>query len=101
MYIYEGNGPVASVPSQMRRCNTSVVFNAQRVGTCTDPRQSWGAGLVSADLTFCTSHTPHKWAVGTTFEWEFDFPMTTNPAYQPKPKSKAVKRGKAGGGTEW
>ena len=21
MYIYEGNGPVASVPSQMRRCN--------------------------------------------------------------------------------
>ena len=22
MYIYEGNGPVASVPSQMRRCNT-------------------------------------------------------------------------------
>ena len=25
---------------------------------------------------------PHKWAVGTTFEWEFDFPVTTNPAYE-------------------
>ena len=25
MYIYEGNGPVASVPSQMRRCNTRSV----------------------------------------------------------------------------
>ena len=23
MYIYEGNGPAASVASQMRRCNTS------------------------------------------------------------------------------
>ena len=31
---------------------------------------------------------PHKWAVGTTFEWEFDFPVSTNPAYQPKPGSK-------------
>ena len=26
MYIYEGNGPVASVPSQMRRCNTSILL---------------------------------------------------------------------------
>ena len=25
MYIYEGNGPVASVPSQMRRCNTRAM----------------------------------------------------------------------------
>ena len=32
--------------------------------------------------------TPHKWAVGTTFEWEFEFPITTNPAYQPKPAPK-------------
>ena len=31
---------------------------------------------------------PHKWAVGTTFEWEFDFPMTTNPAYEAKPAPK-------------
>ena len=30
MHIYEGNGPVASVPSQMRRCNTRM-FNAVRV----------------------------------------------------------------------
>ena len=28
MYIYEGNGPVASVPSQMRRCNTRRLANA-------------------------------------------------------------------------
>ena len=32
--------------------------------------------------------TPHKWAVGTTFEWEFDFPITTNPAYEAKPAPK-------------
>ena len=34
MYIYEGNGPVASVPSQMRRCNTKLKprCNAQIVG---------------------------------------------------------------------
>ena len=31
---------------------------------------------------------PHKWAVGTTFEWEFEFPITTNPAYGPKSASK-------------
>ena len=31
---------------------------------------------------------PHKWAVGTTFEWEFDFPITTNPAYEAKPAPK-------------
>ena len=29
-----------------------------------------------------------KWAVGTTFEWEFDFPMPTNPFYEPKPKTR-------------
>ena len=28
------------------------------------------------------SDTPHKWAVGTTFEWEFEFPMPTNPFYE-------------------
>ena len=33
-------------------------------------------------------NAPHKWAVGTTFEWEFDFPMTTNPFYPPKPEPK-------------
>ena len=32
--------------------------------------------------------TPHKWAVGTTFEWEFDSPITTNPAYEAKPAPK-------------
>ena len=36
--------------------------------------------------------TPHKWAVGTTFEWEFDFPMTTNPFYAPKPEPKPKTR---------
>ena len=36
-----------------------------------------------------TPHTnPQKWAVGTTFEWEFDFPMLTNSAYQPQPEPK-------------
>ena len=33
-------------------------------------------------------HNPHKWAVGTTFEWEFEFPITTNSAYGPKSASK-------------
>ena len=34
---------------------------------------------------------PHKWAVGTTFEWGFEFPITTNPFYElnPEPKRKA------------
>ena len=36
--------------------------------------------------------TPHKWAVGTTFEWEFDFPITTNPAYEAKPAPKRKTR---------
>ena len=35
---------------------------------------------------------PHKWAVGTTFEWEFDFPMRTNPAYEAKPAPKRKAR---------
>ena len=35
---------------------------------------------------------PHKWAVGTTFEWEFDFPVTTNPAYEAKPAPKRKTR---------
>ena len=35
---------------------------------------------------------PHKWAVGTTFEWEFDFPITTNPAYEAKPAPKRKTR---------
>ena len=36
--------------------------------------------------------SPHKWAVGTTFEWEFDFPITTNPAYEAKPAPKRKTR---------
>ena len=31
---------------------------------------------------------PHKWRVGTRFEWEFEFPMPINPFYEPKPKTK-------------
>ena len=42
---------------------------------------------------------PHKWAVGTTFEWEFEFPMPTNPIYgresEPKPKTKKPAHPKA------
>ena len=36
---------------------------------------------------------PHKWAVGTTFEWEFDFPVHPNSAYdhEPEPKRKNKK----------
>ena len=34
---------------------------------------------------------PHQWAVGHTFEWEFDLPMPTNPFYQPKTQQKAKK----------
>ena len=30
MYIYEGNGPVASVPSQMRRCNTKTLSDCNQ-----------------------------------------------------------------------
>ena len=39
MHIYEGNGPVASVPSQMRRCNIRIAeimagdaYTLRRVG---------------------------------------------------------------------
>ena len=38
---------------------------------------------------------PHKWAVGTTFEWEFTFPMPTNPFYEPKPKTRKTGKAKA------
>ena len=31
----------------------------------------------------------HKWAVGTTFEWQFDFLMPTNPFHEPETKQKA------------
>ena len=39
---------------------------------------------------------PHKWAVGTTFEWEFDFPVHPNSAYdhEPEPKRKKKKPAK-------
>ena len=38
----------------------------------------------------------HKWAVGTTFEWEFDFPVHPNSAYdhEPEPKRKKKKPAK-------
>ena len=35
---------------------------------------------------------PHKWAVGTSFEWEFEFPMTTNLFYELKPEPKRKTR---------
>ena len=35
---------------------------------------------------------PHKWAVGTTFEREFDFPVNPNPAYNRPPKPKRKKK---------
>ena len=35
---------------------------------------------------------PHKWAVGTTFGWEFDFPITTNSAYELKPEPERKTR---------
>ena len=35
---------------------------------------------------------PHKWAVGTTFEWEFELPITTNPGYGHKSASKRKTR---------
>ena len=38
-------------------------------------------------MTRVAEADPHKWAVGTTFEWEFEFPITTNPAYEPEPAS--------------
>ena len=37
-------------------------------------------------------HNPHKWAVGTTFEWEFDFPVHPNPAYDHKAEPKRKKK---------
>ena len=36
--------------------------------------------------------SPHKWAVGTTFEWEFDFPVHPNPAYNRPPEPKRKKK---------
>ena len=36
--------------------------------------------------------TPHKWAVGTTFEWEFDFPVHPNSAYDHEPEPKRTKK---------
>ena len=35
-----------------------------------------------------TGKPPHKWAVGTSSEWEFEFPITTNPFYELKSESK-------------
>ena len=52
MYIYEGNGPVASVPSQMRRCNTScqvVAYLPVGIGP------SLGGGRVRGDAVLDVS----------------------------------------------
>ena len=46
----------------------------------------------SCEASPILAETPHKWAVGTTFEWEFDFPITTNPAYEAKPAPKRKTR---------
>ena len=35
---------------------------------------------------------PPTWAVGTTFEWEFDFPVHPNPAYDHEPEPKRTKK---------
>ena len=35
---------------------------------------------------------PHKWVVGSTFEYYFDFPMPTNPAKTPTPSRKTSKK---------
>ena len=35
--------------------------------------------------------SPHTWAVGSTFEYEFSFAVLTNPAYRPKPATKSNK----------
>ncbi len=40
-------------------------------------------------------YTPHKWAVGTTFEWEFEFPMPTNPFYEAEPETNKPANPKA------
>ena len=37
---------------------------------------------------------PAQVAVGTSFEWEFEFPMATNPFYELKPKGKTKKPAK-------
>ena len=39
---------------------------------------------------------PHKWAVGTSFEWEFEFPMAPTRFYElkPEPKGKTKKPAK-------
>ena len=55
--------------------------------------RAWAAGPLGTDPGRVP---PHKWAVGTTFEWEFDFPVHPNSAYdhEPEPKRKTRKSGK-------
>ena len=38
------------------------------------------------------AQTPHKWVVGSTFEYEFHLPMPINPAYQSKHKAKRTRK---------
>ena len=65
------------------------------------PGSAWCPGGTGIDAVWTLngiSHNvvpPHKWAVGTTFEWEFEFPMHTNPFYEAEPEPKKLANPKA------
>ena len=52
------------------------------------PRTRGDTPVANSPITTPIMSAPHKWAVGTTFEWEFDSPMLTNSAYQPEPEAQ-------------
>ena len=63
--------------------NSRAAQSTEAISVC---RRSSGVVLVYPHAC------PHKWAVGTTFEWEFDFPVHPNPAYDHEPEPKGKKR---------
>ena len=62
MYIYEGNGPVASVPSQMRRCNTRSEGEKKAIQELVDKIK--GQHGVDVTLSAQAEYRSHEMAVG-------------------------------------
>ena len=81
------------------RCSGRIIPSAPVLPLCRRvPGSAWCPGGTRIDAVWTLngiSHNvvpPHKWAVGTTFEWEFEFPMSTNSAYELKPEPKRKTR---------
>ena len=89
--------PLSLTPLKMRkvelRCHPKNIGNANRKRA----RKQYDLKYAGPHRVDATPIDPAQ--VGSrhnlTFEWEFDFPMTTNPFYEPKPKTRKTSKAKA------